>query len=62
MFLDNTFPDDKEGTFTNDFTFNKYKINARYVQIKAANYGVCPKWHLGAGGKTWLFVDELLID
>ena len=61
VFLDNTFPDDKEGTFTNDFTFNKHKINARYVQIKAINYGVCPKWHLGAGGKTWLFVDELII-
>jgi hypothetical protein len=62
VFLDNTFPDDKEGTFTNDFTFNKHKINARYVQIKAINYGVCPKWHLGAGGKTWLFVDEIIID
>ena len=36
-------------------------VSARYVKVKANNYGVCPDWHLGAGGVTWLFADELII-
>ena len=59
--ITNTFADNIEGTFTKDFTFNKYPIQARYIKVKAENYGVCPYWHLGSGGKTWLFVDELII-
>ena len=61
-FIKNNFPENKEGTFTKDFTYNiEHKIDARYVKIKAINYGVCPKWHLGSGGKTWLFADEIII-
>ena len=60
--LDNTFPDNEEGTFTKDFTFKEYKIEAKYIKIKANNYGVCPEWHLGAGGQTWLFADEIIIE
>ena len=59
--ITNTFSDNLEGTFTKDFTFNKYPVYASYIKVKAENYGVCPEWHLGAGGKTWLFVDELTI-
>lgn len=35
---------------------------ARYVRVRAKQFGLCPDWHLGAGGKTWIFADELLID
>ena len=59
--LSNTFPDDKEGTFTKDFTFEK-GFKTKYIKIKAINYGVCPEWHLGSGGKTWLFADEIIIE
>jgi len=24
--------------------------------------GVCPEWHKGAGGKAWLFVDEIFVE
>jgi hypothetical protein len=34
---------------------------ARYVRVRAKNAGVCPPWHAGAGGKAWLFVDEITI-
>ena len=34
----------------------------RYVQITIRNQGICPDWHKGAGGKAWLFVDEITID
>ncbi len=34
---------------------------ARYVKVTAVNYGVLPEWHLGAGGKTFIFADELRV-
>jgi len=33
----------------------------RYIKIVAQNIGTCPDWHPGAGGKAWLFVDEIII-
>ena len=35
---------------------------ARFVRIKAKNVGTCPGWHPGAGGKAWLFVDEVIVE
>ena len=32
---------------------------ARYVKVFAKNYGVIPEWHLGAGGQTFIFIDEI---
>ncbi|SFT43172.1 alpha-1,2-mannosidase, putative [Lishizhenia tianjinensis] len=34
---------------------------ARYLKLKIKNYGSCPDWHLGSGGKTWIFMDEIEI-
>ena len=55
------FPDNIEGSLQKDFKFNVRNLKARYIKIKAENYGICPDWHLGAGGKTWIFVDEITI-
>ncbi|HRI60656.1 MAG TPA: discoidin domain-containing protein, partial [Saprospiraceae bacterium] len=49
---------DKNETRSIGFTT---KVKCRYVRITAKNQGVCPAWHPGAGGKAWLFVDELEI-
>ena len=54
--------DGLEGSLTHDYTLEFKKIKTRYIKVKAENYGLCPSWHLGAGGKTWLFVDELKIN
>jgi predicted alpha-1,2-mannosidase len=35
---------------------------ARYVRVKAANWGPMPDWHISAGETPWIFVDEILID
>ncbi|MBL7887940.1 MAG: GH92 family glycosyl hydrolase, partial [Bacteroidia bacterium] len=32
---------------------------ARYIKIKAYNYGKLPEWHQGAGGDTFIFIDEI---
>jgi beta-galactosidase len=34
---------------------------ARFVRVTAANIGVCPPWHKGAGGGAWIFVDEIVV-
>jgi hypothetical protein len=36
-------------------------IKARYLRVLGKSIGVCPPWHVGAGGKAWLFVDEVTI-
>ena len=56
-----TFSDSLQGSFINNYTIKNSTNNVRYIKIVAENYGVCPKWHLGAGGKTWIFVDEINI-
>jgi len=34
---------------------------ARYVKVRAENAGPLPAWHPGAGGKAWVFVDEVAV-
>jgi hypothetical protein len=36
-------------------------VKARYVRVRAHNFGKIPSWHLGAGGDPWIFVDEIFI-
>jgi len=35
---------------------------ARYIKIKIYSEKICPKWHKGAGGKAWLFMDEVIVE
>lgn len=60
------------GTVANTTTANDYKeqiktfrlmhtATARYVKVKAYNYGKLPDWHQGAGGEAYIFVDEINI-
>lgn len=50
----------------NNFEIKKFKTdvnnsNVRYVKMQAKNIGTCPQWHESAGGKAWLFLDEIII-
>lgn len=59
----NTKVSDKlTGTQLDKFTIDFPPVSAKYVRVKVENYGKCPEWHLGAGGSTWLFLDEILVD
>jgi hexosaminidase len=35
---------------------------ARYVRVRARSIGTVPDWHFGAGGKAWLFADEIVVE
>jgi hypothetical protein len=50
-----------EGSITKAFFTNK-GFSARYIKVKAYNLGVNPKWHFSAGEKSWLFIDEIIIE
>lgn len=34
---------------------------AKYIKIKAYNYGKLPEWHQGFGGDAFIFIDEITI-
>ena len=38
------------------------EMEGRFVRLLAENLGICPDWHKGAGGKAWLFIDEITIN
>ena len=57
------FPDNEDRSMTHVFESKLTKSTlGRYVKVVAKNYGKCPNWHLGAGGDTWLFFDEIRIN
>lgn len=39
-----------------------YDATARFVRVRGRNIGTCPPWHKGAGGKAWLFADEISVE
>jgi len=45
-----------------DMNISLGAVKARYVKISAMNVGTCPDWHPGAGGKAWLFIDEIVLE
>lgn len=45
-----------------DYSADLKSESARYVRIRAKNRGQCPSWHIGAGGKAWIFADEIMVD
>jgi hexosaminidase len=47
-------------TLIHPFTVSK-STQARYVRATATSFGKLPDWHLGAGGDSWLFIDELTV-
>jgi predicted alpha-1,2-mannosidase len=32
---------------------------ARFIKVKAINYGILPNWHMGAGFDAFIFIDEI---
>jgi hypothetical protein len=54
----------KDENTIKDFSFKALKpINARYIKVKAYNYGKLPEWHLGFpfDGDAFIFIDEITI-
>ena len=45
-----------------DFTYKSaVPVSARYVKVKAYNFGKLPNWHQGNGGDAYIFIDEISV-
>lgn len=51
-----------EGTVIRPISAEFPPVKAKYVKVIVENYGICPAWHLGAGGNTWIFMDEITVE
>jgi len=60
--IDHQVSVEQEGALVQDFTATlAVPKPCRYVRMRAKNLGVCPPGHPGAGGKAWVFVDEIAV-
>jgi hypothetical protein len=59
---DGSDPANNAGTIAKDFVKNITPREARFVRIKAVNFGKIPAWHPGYGGDAWIFADEIIIE
>jgi len=60
--IKNDVPSDEYGVKLKDYTLDNLNIKARYIKVVATNFGTIPEWHLGHGGKAFIFVDEIVIE
>jgi len=35
---------------------------ARFVRVRASNFGTIPEWHPGAGYPAFIFIDEITVN
>lgn len=59
--VENDIEPNLQGAFIKEFKADVWRT-ARFVRVRAINIKTCPEWHPGAGGKAWLFADELIIE
>lgn len=59
--IKNDMPERNEEILQKTFYTSK-PLNHRYVKIVAKNIKKNPSWHLSAGEKSWLFIDEVIFD
>jgi predicted alpha-1,2-mannosidase len=52
----------EEGVLTKEFASAITPRRARYLRVRARNYGTIPAWHAGAGGSAWIFIDEITVE
>jgi hexosaminidase len=53
-----SIPESSDVTVTTKVELNK---SAKSIKITVPNYGPIPDWHVGAGGKPWTFIDEIIV-
>ncbi|RXR24189.1 GH92 family glycosyl hydrolase [Flavobacterium stagni] len=58
----NTIDPKKDENTIQDFALKLTEgVPARYLKVKAYNFGKLPDWHIGAGGDAFIFIDEIEI-
>ena len=57
----NDIDERKEGRIVKYFKVSNLKAKGKYLRVFAKNRGICPPWHKGAGWRSWIFADEIII-
>jgi len=60
--LTHSVPQDKQNAVKKEFNVNLSGKRIRYIRIYAQSVAACPDWHPGAGGKAWIFTDEIILE
>ena len=58
----NDVPQKNSEIVLKDFPAYFNNQTTRYIKVKAESIKKCPEWHPGAGGKAWLFIDEIVVE
>jgi hypothetical protein len=56
-----TIPAERSGAIIAPYNVQFQPTRARFVRVKATSLKTCPAWHKGAGGKAWIFIDEIKV-
>jgi predicted alpha-1,2-mannosidase len=59
--VDNTIPAQDYDVQVKSFDAAFQNTTARYIKVKAYNFGKLPDWHQGAGGDAFIFIDEITV-
>jgi len=60
--IENTLDPKETETIIRDFNLKlENPIKAKYIKVKAYNFGKLPEWHQGFGGDAFIFIDEITI-
>lgn len=60
--MENKISDDLPEAIIQEFAKDGMNESGRYIRVRAINRGICPAWHVGAGEKAWIFIDEISVD
>jgi alpha-N-acetylglucosaminidase len=58
----NNIPKQTDDNATKEISVQIPNKKARFIKVFVKNTAVCPKWHVGAGKKTWMFMDEIIVE
>ena len=58
--VENTIPPQNYDLLVHEFTALPATA-ARYIKVKAYNFGKLPQWHQGAGDDAFIFIDEIMV-
>lgn len=59
--VDNNLKPREQSREIKEFSFSGETRQARYVRVLGKSIIECPEWHAGAGGKAWIFADEIIV-
>ncbi|WP_410493968.1 discoidin domain-containing protein [Chryseobacterium sp. T16E-39] len=59
--VDNTVDPKDEKVQIKDFETDLLPTETRYIKVKAYQFGKLPEWHQGAGGDSYIFIDEISV-